>query len=87
MRATAFLTPWTAAAWPVIRAGLDAAIAVTDAESAAAQRVLQDAGVPAGPCGSATAAAVTAALKVPGGREALGLDSGATVVLVSTDGV
>lgn len=77
----------SAAAWPVIRAGLDAAIAVTDAESAAAQQILQDAGVPAGPCGSATAAAVTAALEVPGGREVLGLDADATVVLVSTDGV
>jgi diaminopropionate ammonia-lyase len=45
-------------AWPSIRCGLDAAIAVSDAEAADAARELADHGVDAGPCGAAPLAAL-----------------------------
>jgi diaminopropionate ammonia-lyase len=76
-------------AWPYLRDGLDAAVAVASAEAAAAARDLARHGVPAGPCGGAALAGVRAALTGEGARErraALGLDAGATVVLLSTEG-
>ncbi|WP_349828915.1 pyridoxal-phosphate dependent enzyme [Brevibacterium litoralis] len=72
-------------ALPVILAGLDAGVGVTDAEAAAAAATLRAAGVPAGPCGAATAAGVEAVLARPDGREVLGLGPDSTVVLVSTE--
>ncbi|MEU5683788.1 PLP-dependent lyase/thiolase [Streptomyces venezuelae] len=76
-------------AWPVLRDGLDAAVAVTDAESMSAVRDLAELGVSAGPCGAASLAGVRAALTGTGGAErraALGVGSDATVVLISTEG-
>ncbi|MDI3403748.1 diaminopropionate ammonia-lyase [Streptomyces cavernicola] len=76
-------------AWPVLRGGLDAAIAVTDAESARAAEVLAALGVSSGPCGAAPLAGVRAALAGPGAeqrRASLALDPGAVVVLLSTEG-
>ncbi|AXK35819.1 pyridoxal-phosphate dependent enzyme [Streptomyces armeniacus] len=78
-------------AWPVLRDGLDAAVAVTDAESVRAARQLAALGVSSGPCGAASLAGVRAALgagRDGGGerRAALGLDRDATVVLLSTEG-
>ena len=73
-------------AWPYLRDGLDAALAVADGPAAAAVRELAALGVPAGPCGAAGVAAVRALLAgPPGDRAALGLGSGATVVLLSTE--
>ncbi|CAM5675621.1 hypothetical protein SALBM135S_10121 [Streptomyces alboniger] len=60
----------SALAWPVLRDGLDAAVAVTDADSAAAARDLAELGVSSGPCGAAPLAGVRAALTGEGdGRE------------------
>ncbi len=76
-------------AWPCLRAGLDAAVTVTDAESARAAADLAAAGVPAGPCGAAPLAGLRAALTGVGAahhRHALGLGPEATVVLLSTEG-
>jgi len=76
-------------AWPYLRDGLDAAVAVASAEAAAAARDLAGYGVPAGPCGGAALAGVRAALTGEGAqarRAALALDPGATVVLLSTEG-
>jgi diaminopropionate ammonia-lyase len=76
-------------AWPYLRDGLDAAVAVANAEAAAAARDLADCGIPAGPCGGAALAGVRAALTGEGAqarRAALALDPDATVVLLSTEG-
>jgi len=76
-------------AWPYLRDGLDAAVAVANSEAAAAARDLAGYGIPAGPCGGAALAGVRAALTGEGAqrrRAALALDSGGTVVLLSTEG-
>jgi diaminopropionate ammonia-lyase len=63
-------------AWPYIRPGLDACVAVDDAEVADAARELAEHGVDAGPCGAAPLAALHA---VHGGLTG-------TVVLLVTEG-
>ncbi|MEV3990425.1 diaminopropionate ammonia-lyase [Streptomyces sp. NPDC049837] len=76
-------------AWPHLRHGLDAAVAVTDADSARAARDLAALGVSSGPCGAASLAGVRAALTGAGARErrtALGVGAAATLVLLSTEG-
>ena len=76
-------------AWPYLRDGLDAAVAVANSEAAVAARDLAGYGVPAGPCGGAALAGVRAALTGEGAQErraALALDADATVVLLSTEG-
>ncbi|WP_405801086.1 diaminopropionate ammonia-lyase [Streptomyces sp. NBC_01506] len=76
-------------AWPVLHGGLDAAIAVADADSARAAGDLAALGVSCGPCGAAPLAGVRAALSGEGAderRTALGLGPAATVVLLSTEG-
>ncbi len=75
----------SAAAWPFLRDGLDAAVAVTDADALAAAGDLAAAGVPSGPCGAATLAAARLALGDPDLREHLGVCADATVVLLSTE--
>ena len=47
--------PCPAIAWPAIRDGLDAGVAVTDDQARAAMRRLNELGVPAGPCGGGLA--------------------------------
>lgn len=77
------------AAWPLLCDQVTEAVAVTDAQAEAAVRELAAAGVPAGPCGAATLAGLSAVLSAPDGhaaRERLGLAAGGTVVLVCTDG-
>ncbi|GGP42977.1 diaminopropionate ammonia-lyase [Streptomyces abikoensis] len=76
-------------AWPVLRDGLDAAVTVTDAESARAAADLASLGVSSGPCGAASLAGVRAALTgagADGRRAALGLGPASVVVLLSTEG-
>ena len=76
-------------AWPYLRDGLDAAVAVANSEAAVAARDLAGYGIPAGPCGGAALAGVRAALTGEGAQErrtALALDSDGTVVLLSTEG-
>ena len=76
-------------AWPVLHAGLDAAVAVTDADSARAARDLAALGVSSGPCGAAALAGVRSALGGAGAddrRTALGLGPASVVVLLSTEG-
>ncbi|MGW7368836.1 pyridoxal-phosphate dependent enzyme [Streptomyces sp. NPDC054841] len=76
-------------AWPVLRDGLDAAVAVGDPDADLAARDLAALGVPAGPCGAASLAGVRAALTGPGAagrRAALGAGPGTTVVLLCTEG-
>jgi diaminopropionate ammonia-lyase len=76
-------------AWPVLRAGLDAAVAVDDADAAKAAPHLRAIGVDAGPCGWASLAGATAALTgegATGRRNALRLLPDATVLLIVTEG-
>ena len=80
-------------AWPYLRDGLDAAIAVTDADARDAVAALSSAGVSAGPSGAAGLAGLRAALTGAGAaarRRDLGLgrDAGheAVVVCLCTEG-
>ncbi len=80
-------------AWPYLRDGLDAAIAVSDDDSWDAVAALSSAGVSAGPSGAAGLAGLRAALTGPGAaarRRDLGLcldaDYEAVVVCLSTEG-
>ena len=75
-------------AWPLLRAGLDAAILVPDDAAARAVHDLAAFGISSGPCGAATVAGARAALTGPSSderRAALGVDAHSTVVLVSTE--
>jgi diaminopropionate ammonia-lyase len=82
-------------AWPYLRDGMDAAIAVSDGEARDAITALAAAGVSAGPSGAAALAGLRAALTGAGAasrRRDLGLaddasgDDRATVVCLSTEG-
>jgi diaminopropionate ammonia-lyase len=76
----------SASAWPVLRAGCDAAVAVSDDEALRAVDDLDRLGVSSGPSGAATLAGVRAALTEPERRACLDLDDDAVVVLLSTEG-
>src|SRR5215472_12699836 len=69
----------------VLRAGCDAAVAVSDDDALRAAGDLGRLGVSSGPSGAATLAGVRAALTGPGRRAAIGLDDDAVVVLLSTE--
>ena len=73
-------------AWPVLRAGCDAAVAVSDQDALRAAADLGRLGVCSGPSGAATLAGARAALAEPGRRDGLGLDEDAVVVLLGTEG-
>ncbi|GHJ41697.1 diaminopropionate ammonia-lyase [Streptomyces sp. TS71-3] len=76
-------------AWPYLRRGLDAAVAVPDASSTRAAGDLAALGVSSGPCGAAALAGLRAVLTGAGAderRTALGLDATSAVVLLSTEG-
>lgn len=73
-------------AWPVLQAGCDAAVAVTDDAALTASDDLHALGVSSGPCGAASLAGVRAVLGQPDRRDAIGLASDAVVVLISTEG-
>lgn len=71
-------------AWPILRQGVDATITVSDYEAHLACQRLADCGVPVGPCGGASLAALlrmTADDKVH-----LDLNANSTVVLMCTEG-
>jgi diaminopropionate ammonia-lyase len=76
----------SSSAWPVLRAGCDAAVAVSDEEALRAVADLDRLGVSSGPSGAASLAGVRAALTDPERRAALDLDDDAVVVLLSTEG-
>lgn len=71
-------------AWPDLRSGLDAAVTVTDDQTATAVADLTAAGVDAGPCGAATLAGTRTFLTRH--RDDLTLPAAATVLLLSTEG-
>jgi diaminopropionate ammonia-lyase len=76
-------------AWPVLAAGLDAAIAVPDEAAEAAVADLAADGILAGPSGAASLAGARAALTGEGAaarRAALGVTASSILVLLSTEG-
>ena len=76
-------------AWPYLRDGLDAAVAIGDADAVRAADDLAALGVGAGPCGAASLGAARAALTgADAGARRAGLAVGraSTVVLLSTEG-
>ncbi len=72
----------SASAWPDLRDGLDAAVAVTDEAAAQAVHDLEGLGVDAGPCGASTLAGIRAAKQH---FEELELGPDSVVVLLSTE--
>ena len=76
----------SSSAWPVLHAGCDAAIAVSDKEALRAVADLDALGVPSGPSGAAALAGVRAALTDPSRRAALDVDQDAVIVLLNTEG-
>lgn len=70
--------------WPVFTKGVDASVTISDLECHKAIQYLQCHNVNAGPCGAASLAALRRASTFDPG--ALGLDSNAVIVLLSTEG-
>ena len=78
----------SAAAWPYLRAGLDAAVAVSDAAARQAVADLTAAGICAGPSGAASLAGARAVLTGPGSASRRGIVAagpGPVVVLLNTE--
>jgi diaminopropionate ammonia-lyase len=76
-------------AWPLILRGLDAALAVDDAQAVQAGRDLADLDIPAGPCGAASLAGARTCLRGADAgprRTHLGITHASTVVLTITEG-
>jgi len=78
----------SAAAWPYLRAGLDAAVAVSDAAARQAVADLTAAGICAGPSGAASLAGARAVLTGPGSASRRGIVAAGpdpVVVLLNTE--
>lgn len=75
----------SSSAWPVLRGGCDAAVAVGDDDALRAVADLGRVGVSSGPSGAATLAGVRRALGEPAMRSALNLPAEPVVVLLSTE--
>jgi diaminopropionate ammonia-lyase len=73
-------------AWPLLRAGLDAACSISDHAAAVAAADLARLGVPAGPCGAAPLAAAREVLTDPDRARQLGVTCHSVVVLLCTEG-
>jgi diaminopropionate ammonia-lyase len=76
----------SAVAWPVLLAGVDAVMVVTDDEAATAVRELARAGVVAGASGAAGLAGVLVACANAGLRSRLGIGSDSSIAVVNTEG-
>jgi diaminopropionate ammonia-lyase len=77
------------AAWPYVRDGLDAAVAVTDADALRAVDDLRSAGISSGPSGAASLAGARAVLLGDAARERrqeLDIAEEPVIVLLSTEG-
>lgn len=72
-------------AWPMMKAGIDAAVAVTEAQAAQAVHDLRALDFDAGPCGAASLAGIRVALDTAAMRKAMNIDRNSIVVLLSTE--
>lgn len=70
-------------AWPILKAGVDASVTVSDYEAHLAAVDLQSMGVDAGPCGSAPLAALRRLTAVE--KSKLGLTSDSVILLLCTE--
>jgi diaminopropionate ammonia-lyase len=75
----------SALAWPYLQQGMDAAIAVSDADATRAAADLRTLGVDAGPCGAASLAGVRAAAHDPVRRAGIDLGADGVIVLLNTE--
>jgi diaminopropionate ammonia-lyase len=75
----------SALAWPYLQQGMDAAVAVSDAQATRAAADLRALGVDAGPCGAASLAGVRAAAHDPERRAGIALGADGVVVLLNTE--
>ena len=73
-------------AWPSISATVGVYLAVPDDRAREAMRLLADEGIVSGESGAAGLAGLLAAVERPETKAALGLDAGARVLLVNTEG-
>jgi diaminopropionate ammonia-lyase len=76
----------SAVAWPVLVAGVDAVVLVTDEEAATALRALGRAGVVAGASGAAGLAGVLVACADDSLRSRMGITSDLSIAVVNTEG-
>jgi diaminopropionate ammonia-lyase len=76
----------SAVAWPVLLAGVDAVMVITDDEAAAAVRGLARAGVVAGASGAAGLAGALVASADARHRSRLDIGSGSSIAVVNTEG-
>ena len=72
------------AAWPTLKAGLDASVTISDDESHEAIVYLRSVGVAAGPCGAASLAALRYVARTS--PEAIHLTLDSTVILICSEG-
>ncbi|KAI1077751.1 acetylornithine deacetylase [Whalleya microplaca] len=70
--------------WPLLRAGVDASLSISDYEAHVASLSLEHMGVSAGPCGAAPLAALRRLSTTD--KTMLGLDHNSVVVLLCTEG-
>ncbi|KAI0517774.1 pyridoxal-phosphate dependent enzyme family protein [Xylaria bambusicola] len=73
-------------AWPVLKAGIDVSVVISDLESHAAVKDLTANRISAGPCGGATLAALKKVCSDADTKGYLGLDGSSIVVLYCTEG-
>ncbi|WP_068427030.1 pyridoxal-phosphate dependent enzyme [Piscicoccus intestinalis] len=76
----------SASAWPILAAGCDAAVTVSDEQALSAAEDLAGLGISSGPSGAASLAGARAALTDRRRRADLDLPQDATVVLLNTEG-
>lgn len=76
----------SAAAWPILRSRVNAALTISDEDAAAAMRTLAAHGVVAGESGAAGLAGARIALGLGAARERLGLDGSSVIATVNTEG-
>ncbi len=76
----------SAVAWPVLAAGVEAALLVTDSEAATAVRALARAGIVAGASGAAGLAGVLVACADNALRPRVGITSESSIAVVNTEG-
>jgi diaminopropionate ammonia-lyase len=76
----------SAVAWPILRAGIDAVMVITDDEATAAVRELARAGVVAGASGAAALAGALVACDDEAIRSRLGITPRSSIAVVNTEG-